>query len=510
MSNKKSAQARKPKKTNKTKQSIQPGALASSKSLIKLGLSELSKFIKAQRDAYPVIVFSLLPSLSFWGGANVTELTLPLIIRPLLISAITGLLIYCGLYFALGRSKYKASILAIIAVLAAFLYRYIYIEYKDLVISLFGPKTDIQVHSYFMWLLLILFIALAVLVKRKLKFSARIRNYLALLATMLLVFNLYPIIRQWLGTRDLKNIEFGSPVQTVPGRAKSTTPDIYYIIPDRYANQKVLKDVYKFDNSPFLDNLKKKGFYVAENSAANYPFTSFSVASSLNLDYLPDKLKDRPENGLFTSLLHNAMEDNQVVDFLDRQGYTFINIGPWWNPTKYNKHADQNLYNPTGVIVLNKKIDMQEHELLLFQDTIFWQFSKKAIKIRGRTLYGRTYPSGDSSGRSIHRQTALHQFATLKKISKEPGPKFIFSHILQPHDPYVFDERCRNMPRSTEHEYKLYIKQLKCTNARIQATVDTILRGSPRPPIIVIQADEGPYPIEFRKNKELDWSTAPT
>ena len=432
--------------------------------------------------------------------------------RALVVSAIVGLLIYWVLYFfVLGRNKYKASVLAVITIFFTLYYRHLYLSYKDGTISLFGPKNNLQGHTFFILLLILVLIVFTKLIKHKLKFSRVFRNYLVLFATALLLINLYPIVRQWLGTRDLKNIKFGSVVQTASGRDNSASPDIYYLIFDRYANQKVLKDVYKFDNSPFLNTLKKKGFYVADNSAANYPATSFSLASSLNIDYLPSELNNRSENGLFTSILHNAIENNQVVTFLKKQGYSFVNIGPWWNTTKYSKYADLNLFNPTGVVVFNKKVDMQEHELLLFQDTIFWQFSKKPIKLRGRTLYGRTYPSGDTAGRAIHKQTFLHQFEMLKRISKvQISPKFIFAHVLSPHDPYVVDAKCQHMPKSLEHEYLLYVKQLQCANTYILETISYILENSPKDPIIIAQSDEGPYPVEFRRNKELDWSKAST
>lgn len=483
--------------------------LAPLKSLLLTVYKRGHNFLKNERDVYPVVIFALLPSLSFWSGSNVTELTLGLMLRSLIATILAGLALYTLIYFLAGRSRFKASLLTIVALVFTLSYRYLYMPYQDLVVGWFGEKTDAQLHHYFIFLLIIIFAGVTYLVRRKLTFSKTIRNYVAILASILLAFNLFPIIRQWIGTYDLKNIEFGKPVPNVD-RHNPSNPDIYYLVFDRYANQQVLKDVYGYDNSPFLDSLKKKGFYIAEKSAANYPATSFSLASSLNLDYLPEELNERSENGLFTSILHNAIEDNRTVEYLKSQGYTFLNIGPWWNPTKYSQHADENLYNPAGVVVAGRPVDLQEHEMLLFQDTVFWQFSRRPLKVFGRTVLRRTYPSGDTAGRSIHGQTAIHQFEALKQVSIRPGPKFVFAHVLQPHDPYVFDEKCQKMPRSTEHEYKLYIKQIQCTNSQIQATIDHILRNSPSEPIILIQADEGPYPIEFRKNKELEWSKAST
>jgi hypothetical protein len=492
-------------------QTTKTNTISSAQKLVFVQIKGMYKWLKKERDAYPVIVFSLLPALMFWGSKNVTELTLGLMTRTLIASIFAGLFIYTVMYFVFKRDRFKASLFAILTIFVTFFYRYLYNFYRDdVVVRVFNPKSVLRSPDYFLPILFLGLIIIGLFIHRRLKFSKALRSYVTLLATALLLFNLFPIVRQYIGTWDLRNIEFGQPVVADSTKAKPAQPDIYYLVFDRYANQKVLKDTYGFDNSPFLDSLKEKGFYIAEDAAANYPATSFSLASSLNLDYLPDALKERSENGLFTTLLHNAVEENRVAPFLKDQGYTFLNIGPWWDTTKYSRHADENLVNPMGVVVLDQKIDMQEHERLLFQDTLFWQMSKNPRKIGDFVVHGRTYPDNDNTGRAIHKQTMEHQFKTLKEVARRPGPKYVFSHVLSPHDPYVVDEKCQHMPASKQHEYKLYIKQLKCANTNILQTVDHILKNNPTDPIIIIQADEGPYPIEFRKNLELDWTKAPT
>ncbi len=505
ISNKKSGQARETKKTSKVKKPVQPNTLVSAKRLVKLVFGEIFRFIKSQRDAYPVIVFSLLPVLTFWSGSNIQELTLSLMTRTLVVCVMIGLFIYGVYYLILGHNKYKASILAIITIFTTFSYGTIYRNYEKITSYAFGDKSTISSKNSFLWILIIVLIVLGILIKKKLKLSKTVRNYLALFATVLLIFNTYPLIKHWVENRGLRDLSFGSPVQAKPDRTPKQTPDIYYLIFDRYANQSVLKNTYGFDNSPFLNSLKEKDFYVASDSTANYPYTGFSLASSLNLDYLPQSFQDSSKNGVYNSLLHDKIEDNQVVPFLKKQGYSFTNIGPWWGATKYSKHADQNLYNSEGIVLFNKKIDLQEHEHLLFQNTIFYRFSRKPLKIGNTVLYGRTYPDDDSAGRAVHRQTMLHQFDQLKQMAHKPGPKYVFAHFLMPHNPYVVDENCKHT-RSKEHEYVLYIKQLRCTNTKIQETVDYILKNSSSDPIIVIQADEGPYPVEFTRNKNLQWS----
>jgi hypothetical protein len=73
----------------------------------------------------------------------------------------------------------------------------------------------------------------------------------------------------------------------VPALQVGQMPDVYYIILDGYARGDVLEELYSFDNSDFIAALQARGFYVAEASQANYPQTAFSLASSLNMAYIP-------------------------------------------------------------------------------------------------------------------------------------------------------------------------------------------------------------------------------
>ena len=106
-------------------------------------------------------------------------------------------------------------------------------------------------------------------------------------------------------------------------------PDIYYINFDAYANEHTLKETFGYDNSSFLNFLKKRGFYVASKSRANYAETILSLGSSLNMDYVDLKfLKTGMQLGnknLTESL--KMLEDNKVVHLLKEQGYQFGNRG---------------------------------------------------------------------------------------------------------------------------------------------------------------------------------------
>ena len=76
----------------------------------------------------------------------------------------------------------------------------------------------------------------------------------------------------------------GTPVTlTAEGNRR---PDVYSLVMDRYANAQTLADIYGYDNGPFMDALRERGFYVAEDAWANYLKTALSITSALNMEFL--------------------------------------------------------------------------------------------------------------------------------------------------------------------------------------------------------------------------------
>lgn len=109
--------------------------------------------------------------------------------------------------------------------------------------------------------------------------------------------------------------------------------------------------------------------------------------------------------------------------------------------------------------------------------------------------------------------TALYQFDTLARLPAEQGPKFVYAHTLLPHDPFVFDRDGNYVPLSERVGLTLderFQEQLVYTNTRIKTLLTALLAGSPvSQPIVVVQADEGPYPPRYSDNQTtFEWTTA--
>lgn len=266
------------------------------------------------------------------------------------------------------------------------------------------------------------------------------------------------------------------PLKVEEGAVK---PDIYYIILDRYAGSSTLEDFYEFDNQEFLNFLTKKGFYVADRSTSNYPRTLTSLASSLNMEYINFLTDIAGENTDDQTFAYPLLNNHKVGELLKSQGYRYLHLGSWFEPTKVSPLADQNFL--MGGLYLG--IDGFSTELL--ETTLL------APVIRRLTSRTASFEFDVQ-----HRNRILYQFENLEKIPLLDSPKFVFAHIIIPHPPFVLDENCESVPPK-ETGIDNYLAQLKCANKKVVKMVETILALSKTSPIIVIQADEGPDAMKY-------------
>jgi hypothetical protein len=250
-------------------------------------------------------------------------------------------------------------------------------------------------------------------------------------------------------------------------------PDIYYVILDGYAGARTLAELYDFDNTPFLEALRQRGFYVAADSTSNYAMTFLSLASSLNMDYLHERLDARDEARSFF-LVARGLRDNAVLRFVRERGYRYIHFRSGVDGlTDYNPLADRNI--TCG--------GLSEFWMLLLQTTLFKPFEARLGRV-----------AEDA------RQRVLCEFEQLVAMTGQPGPKFVFAHILVPHPPFLFDADGRPVSppalaltgSEVWKDRAAYLAQLRFTNRRVLEAIDRLREASPAPPVIVVQGDHGP------------------
>lgn len=326
--------------------------------------------------------------------------------------------------------------------------------------------------------------------KRQQAWVAGAMLYLSSLAIVFLGFYTVQVVLQvfgipWQFIRQVQQIA-QQPIEIVQP-VSETPPDIYYLVFDQYGRADVLQDYFEFDNREFLQALQARGFYIAEQSTSNYPRTVQSVASTLNMenmDYFNWQPQDVPPNFAAWWTYERAMRDNRLRRFLDAQGYQIWVIpGGWWNIT----------------------FDTVDHALSPFVLQLT-EFESAWVRNSGLLWAQKIYPNLFSVGDyRQHQQTILAGFENAAAAVSAPSPKFVYTHLVIPHGPFVFDAQGNSVVPPAEYIFdrsnffladpvqhrQLYVEQLQFVNTKILAMINTILQNSSRPPIIILQADHG-------------------
>lgn len=354
--------------------------------------------------------------------------------------------------------------------------------------------TGIHQNVLFIFLVILLLVIFRILKKTGWDTSG-LSGYLTTISVIAMIIPLSGIIRYEFIRRTQPKIRNPavSPGNYILPPGKKDLPDIYYIITDSYASAEVLKNNFSYDNSPFMNYLEKKGFFVATQATSNYPKTFLSLTSSLNMEYL-DFLSIYKKSTDQT-LTDRLIESNNVLLFLKSLGYHYYQMGSWWGSTHYNRLADDNF-----IIEKESLGDIGEFNYMIVKSSLLNPFMNSFIP-------------GSITGESddAKRARVLYQFEKLPDVAKLPGPKFVFTHIISPHSPYVFNRNCEftDYGRTREiPEGQNYVSQINCLNMKLENTIDAIVDHSPNPPVILIQADEGPNFLNGQLTPPDNWKSA--
>ncbi len=316
-------------------------------------------------------------------------------------------------------------------------------------------------------------------------------------AALLVAFNLVRVGQFAIGSTPSLSAEAASAVPISIASPVERRPDIYYIILDRYSNAETLDRIYGFDNRPFLDALEQRGFTIAEDSWANYFKTSLSLVSSLNMEHLDGEALENAGGGSFEPL-HKALRERLAAPAtLKSLGYEYVHIANTWEPTGTNVDADR-------VIRWSEGSEFSSAVL----ETTAWSLTEPWVP--------PTEPEdlGEGVGPpELLRAHTLFQLDRLAEVGDRPGPTFVFAHLLLPHSPWRFNAD-GSFPRAEEiagrSRNENYLQHLQFTNDRILKVLDRLLdKPAADQPVIILQADEGEFPIEFARNQaRFNWLTA--
>ena len=303
------------------------------------------------------------------------------------------------------------------------------------------------------------------------------------------------LLPYYIFTHHEKTNDLGDYSKTLSGQYQRcdtcNKPDIYFIVFDGYASSKCLQEEFDFSNASLDSFLSGKKFFISYQSKSNYNITPLSLASTFNMNYLGKDLA----NGDLTSRLFEqgsiTIFQNELTPILEKEGYTIKN---------YSGFELKSLSKQNFDLTKGKKLIHYQTLAGRIQRDIWWNFYLHNPLSNARSFKEKIRNT------EVKEQIFQHFDELMKEINIQSGnPKFVYAHIMLPHEPYYFDEK-GNYNSLSEYENvtskPLYIGQLKYTNTFITQIVNKILEK--KPSVIIIEGDHGfRYYTEISKKQKI-------
>ena len=449
---------------------VRPRSLRASISSFADGIRRLDPL----RGIHPLL-FGLYPILFLWSQ-NVGEVGLA-DVEDAFRRAIPILLVATTLFWIALRDRRRGALIVTPAALGFLLFGQV---------ARFHVSADVETAAW-MAIMTIAFVAAIWLSQAWL---TRLDTALLRVAVILVAVSLVSIVptavEEVLAVKPVPTTGRGLP--TVTAAAKR---DVYWLVFDRYGSDRSLQLQFGVAN-PLTPWLRDHGFEVLSDSHANYVGTAQSLATTLNMTPLDRLMRSVPATSPNYAPLYGTLQGSRVVRQFQALGYRYLHLGSWWNPTRTDYAADQN-YNADIV---------PDFTSVVIETSVI----PNAIEALGID----TLPPTESAKHLKHNTYALD---TLDGLPGEAGPKFVVAHVLLPHPPYIFDRDGRYITpdeAATLDPDDAWHRQLDYTNSRLMRFVEGLLAlPEDRQPIIILQADEGPWPERYAADKVgFDWQRA--
>jgi hypothetical protein len=332
------------------------------------------------------------------------------------------------------------------------------------------------------WFLLgILVLVLAAL--RRFQFESAVLP-LNIISVGLLVYPLFLVVHfSHVQTKSVQVQSNGlDPVLNVP--AGETLPDIYYLMPEDYGRVDLLRSMDQIDITPFMQYLQNEGFYIAGCSQSNYAMESeLSLGSALNMEYLQDMGPGFAASNLDQNPIWNAIRYNSVEADLKKIGYKTVAFATGFAWSELNNS------------------DVYLSPSLMWSDLTAFE-----IQLLRTTPVRRLEDAGainltEIDGQHVRERTLL-EFNSAEMLAHMAGPKFVFMHIISPHEPFVFGPDGKPIDPApflnqeqlyTQAEYiQGYREQVPFVDMELEKFISTVITKSTRPVVIILQTDTGP------------------
>ena len=267
------------------------------------------------------------------------------------------------------------------------------------------------------------------------------------------------------------------------------TPSIYLIVLDGYFGSKGLREYFDYNNVSFEEFLRGKGFKVIQNTSSNYQLTLFSMASMLNMNYIPDLKEQNIDEHYTYKRILSILKNNSVCEIFQENGYRLVNFSDF----ELKNAPSKNFAN-----VLPQKIELITSQTMIHRVRRFmpvWLAQMKIIKYQKQIESSIVEANEDAMSKTL-----------AEGPKRDSTPAFVYVHLMMPHPPYAFDSSGNrnsvfdHTTLSDEESDKGYLQYLVYTNQRISKFITELQDRTNKNSIILLMSDHG-----YRDAKKNDF-----
>ena len=429
--------------------------------------------IKQIAFSFHPLLFAIFPAISLLSE-NLHLLVPSDLLFPVLIFVFVAISVW-GILYLIFKNIVKTSLITSLSLFLFFAYGH----FASITYDLFFQETTFKEHLI---LLSIFFVGIIIISRYILKSKHSLHN--ASLITLMVGISILILPIGIIATNSTEQNYLETDNMTSNFSNIKTgelqKPDIYLIVLDSYPNEKILSELFDFDNSDFISFLSSKNFFIPESTFSHYHTSFLSITSLLNMDYINHFTTDVGENSKNRFLAYKMIDENQIMKIAQSQDYVTINIDSGWEATRYISSADVNLCGK------NQFLNSQTIVMIIKNSML-------------NPIYVKIFESD-------YRDRINCSFDSLSNLHNETKqPVFVFSHIFLPHGPYYWGPNGEyNVPSKATLEgfhkdKKGFTDQLQFTNKKVKQFVTTILNESEIPPIIILYSDHGTM-LNFNDN----------
>jgi hypothetical protein len=443
-------------------------------------LKTTSKFKQAVGN---ILLLELFPVFFILHGYNENFGLIPFSVLVNLFAGYSIVVIFLFIVSLLAlKNNQAAFVFSFILLFLFFFFGFFHDSLKSLISNKF-----LQSYKFILCFITILIVGLFFLFRRKNDFVTA-KKYIVVLLSVFLLIEFVSTGYNLITKKGFKNNLSRDNRSSIDAKKNCSTekPDIFFVVFDEYTSSKGLKKYFNFDNQLIDSQLASAGFFVSTDSRSNYNMTPFSLASSFNFNYLNLPSNDSIVSQATFLKAIQTFKKNKLTVFLKQQGYEIIDNGCF--------EIDNSVFHMRPYFeTLPKDIIDNQTIISRIKRDIGWNFTLKNI-LTGDLRIPRSYKKNKTY--HIYRNNLNFKNAIDEMTKSGSNPKFVYAHLMMPHDPYFFDSTGQLISDTVlvtgRFDRKAaYLSQLVYANKLLVKMIKAASTKTGRPRVVIIEGDHG-------------------